>query len=152
MVIFRGRISSGLGRHSELIIPGKQNLADSPIDWPEEFEAGSLNVQIVEFPEALKSTRTRLKALDRGVIPPTLVIPQDRIENNSLRRKFFKPRRGMGQAWRATLYAKSRSMPVWVFRRVGSHMHDCLELISDKRIRNHLDIRDEDEVSVVLHA
>ena len=95
MIIFRGKISSGLGRHSELIIPGKHNLTDSPVDWPEEFATGSLNVQIVEFPEALKSTRTRLKALDRGVIPPTLVIPQDRIENNSLRRKFFKPRRGM---------------------------------------------------------
>jgi CTP-dependent riboflavin kinase len=31
-------------------------------------------------------------------------------------------------------------------------MHDCIELISDKRIRENLNIRDQDEVHVVLHS
>lgn len=152
MIIFRGKISSGLGRHSELIIPGRKNLADAPGDWPDQFASGSLNVQIMEYPTILRSRLKRLRALDRGLVPPSMVIPQNAILNNSLRSKFFKPRRGTGQAWRATLHARSRSMNVWIFRRIGSHMQDCLELISDRRIRDSLNIRDEDEVSVVLHA
>jgi CTP-dependent riboflavin kinase len=31
-------------------------------------------------------------------------------------------------------------------------MHDCIELISDMRIRENLNIRDQDEVHVVLHS
>ncbi|MCX2695545.1 DUF120 domain-containing protein [Ochrobactrum chromiisoli] len=152
MVIFRGKISSGLGRHSELVIPGKKKLLNAPSDWPDRFASGSLNVQIVEYPPILRSHRKQLKALDRGLVPPSIVIPQHEIANNSLRRKLFKPRRGTGQAWRATLHAHSHSMNVWVFRRIGSHMHDCLELISEKRIRESLNIRDQDEVHVVLHS
>ncbi|MBO1038503.1 DUF120 domain-containing protein [Brucella pituitosa] len=152
MIVFRGKISSGLGKHSELIIPGKKDLKNSPSDWPDRFAAGSLNVQITEYPSILQSSRKQLKALDQGLFPPTLVIPQNEIKNNSLRRKLFKPRRGTGQAWRATLHSNSLSMHVWVFRRIGSHMHDCIELISDKRIRENLNIRDQDEVHVVLHS
>lgn len=152
MIVFRGTISSGLGKHSELVIPGKRELKNSPTDWPDRFASGSLNVQITEYPSILRSNRKNLKALDRGLVPPTLVIPQNAIKNNSLRRKIFKPSRGTGQAWRATLHSHSRSMHVWVFRRIGSHMHDCLELISDKRIRENLDIRDQDEVRIVLHS
>lgn len=152
MIVFRGKISSGLGKHSELVIPGKRDLKNSPTDWPDRFASGSLNVQITEYPIVLQSRRKQLTALDRGLVPPTMVIPQNEILNNSLRRKLFKPRRGTGQAWRATLHSHSRSMHVWVFRRVGSHMHDCLELISDERIRDNLDIRDQDEVRIVLHS
>ncbi|HWT61422.1 MAG TPA: DUF120 domain-containing protein [Ochrobactrum sp.] len=152
MIVFRGKISSGLGKHSELVIPGKQELKDSPNDWPDRFVSGSLNVRITEFPSILQSTRKQLKALDRGLFPPTIVIPQNEIKNNSLRSKLFKPRRGTGQAWRATLHTHSRSTHVWVFRRIGSHMHDCLELISDKRLRENLDIRDHDEVRVILRS
>ncbi|WP_433849055.1 DUF120 domain-containing protein [Brucella pseudogrignonensis] len=152
MIVFRGKISSWLGKHSELVIPGKQQLDNSPKDWPVRFASGSLNVQIMQYPSILQSRRKQLKALDRGLVPPSIVIPQHEILNNSLRRKLFKPRRGIGQAWRATLHAHSRSMNVWIFRRIGSHMHDCIELISDKHIRDNLNIHDQDEVHVVLHS
>ncbi|WP_273726032.1 hypothetical protein [Brucella gallinifaecis] len=152
MIIFRGKISSGLGKHSELVIPGKRHLDNSPNDWPDRFVSGSLNVQIMEYPSILQGRRKQLNALDRGLVPPSIVIPQHEIANNSLRRKLFKPRRGTGQAWRATLHAHSQSMNVWIFRRIGSHMHDCLELISDKCIRDNLNIRDQDEVHVILHS
>ncbi|NKX15526.1 hypothetical protein HGG75_00780 [Ochrobactrum pseudogrignonense] len=54
-------------------------------------------MQIMEYPSILQSRRKQLKALDRGLVPPSITIPQHEILNNSLRRKFFKPRRGIGR-------------------------------------------------------
>lgn len=152
MLIFKGQVSTGLGKHSHLVIPGRQTLNSAPKDWPEQFVAGSLNIKIIEYPPILQKRRWKLKALDRGLIPPTVVIPQNEIGNNSLRRKLLKPWRGTGQAWRAILEWQSRSLDVWVFRRIGSHMEDCLEIISDKILRDDLGLKDQDEVRIILQS
>lgn len=150
MIRLNGIIEKGLGGHSRLGIPGRREIDGAPEDWPERFAPGSLNV-FVSAPPAIFAGRKGFRRLDSGIIPPAFVVPQQSIVNNGLHPKWLKPRRGMGQAWRATLRAGDRQVSVWVFRRIGSHMVHHLELISPETLRHKLNLSDGDPVEVVFH-
>ena len=47
---FQGRITSGVGRYSDMVIPDRKALPDAPPDWPEQLRAGSLNVVVDQWP------------------------------------------------------------------------------------------------------
>ncbi len=54
---FEGVVAAGIGKHSELIVPGRVVLREPPHDWPEVLFPGSLNV-------AWKSIQRRLDGTD----------------------------------------------------------------------------------------
>lgn len=140
MIKIRGIVESGLGRHSELKIPGRLKslgngvLFSVPHDWPSEFYPGSLNVLLIDAPAPF-NTKKGVKVLDKNAIVPDAVIARDLIGNNLLVRKWFKPRRGLGQAWRCIVKARKNQSDAWIFRRVGSHMHEHLEIIASEKLR-----------------
>jgi len=144
-----GIVEKGLGYHSRLHIPGSKEIDSAPDDWPIQFASGSLNIFVPTLPQEV-SGRQGFKALDKGKFPAAFSIPQHAIGNNSLRKKFFKPRRGTGQAWRAILSAKAGTQNVWVFRRIGSHMRYHLELISPFILREQLRLSDGDRVKLTM--
>jgi|GraSoiStandDraft_55_1057291.scaffolds.fasta_scaffold67281_4 hypothetical protein len=45
-LVFGGVVSSGIGHHAELYVPGRAELSTAPADWPERLHPGSLNVSI----------------------------------------------------------------------------------------------------------
>jgi len=142
---FSGVVVSGLGRHRDLIIPGRGVLAAAPPDWPEYFFPGSLNVKVKKLtfvfagsPDRLSGNSANLKWLDGDTFPSCFTIPHDLIGHNTLKPKWFKPRRGSAKIWRAVLQANGQTCHCWVMRRIGSHMTDTLELVSNKEIRKEL--------------
>jgi len=145
----QGVVEKGLGFHSRLHIPGREEIDSAPDDWPLRFASGSLNIFVPTLPREV-SGRQGFKALDKGKFPAAFTIPQHAIGNNSLRKKFFKPRRGTGQAWRAVLSAHTGTQNVWIFRRIGSHMRDHLELISPLILREQLRLMDGDRVKLTM--
>ncbi|MFC0246054.1 DUF120 domain-containing protein [Falsochrobactrum ovis] len=151
MIKIHGIVESGLGRHSELKIPGSEVLFPVPHDWPVEFYPGSLNVRLID-PPAPFNTRKGVKVLDKNTIAPDVVIARDLIGNNSLVRKRFKPRRGLGQAWRCVIKTRKNEANAWIFRRVGSHMHEHLEIIASEKLRPRLGLADGDQIEVYISA
>ncbi len=149
LLLVQGIVEKGLGYHSRLHIPGSEEIDSAPYDWPIRFAAGSLNIFVPTLPHEVPR-RQGFKALDKGKIPAAFTIPQNAIGNNSLHKKFLKPRRGTGQAWRAILSAHAGTQNVWVFRRIGSHMRQHLELISPFILREQLRLMDGDSVKLTL--
>jgi hypothetical protein len=149
MLRFIGRVRSGKGKHSELVIPGAANLNGAPPAWPAKFQPGSLNVGILKdgYPEGLTDPDEGgrgVTLLDIGSLEPTVILPWDRIGNNGLRPKAGKPRRGTGQFWPALLYVMStgKSADCWVFRRVDSTIKLQLEIVSALHLKSHLSLID----------
>jgi len=144
---FSGVVVRGGGQHKNLLIPGREGLDVAPPDWPVELFPGSLNVKLhnlqqgfASFHKGKVNKRLTLKWLDRDDYDPCFIIPQFLIGNNTLQPKWGKPRRGTAKLWRAILRREDKSQPCWVMRRIGSHMLDTLELISDKALRQELNL------------
>jgi hypothetical protein len=134
---FEGSVVNGQGDHSKLVVPGRSLLSDAPEDWPETLRPGSLNVRISVYPPAWheRGLSASVKVLDTGVFPPEFLIPQGRMHNNRLTPTPSKPRRGIGQVWRATLNANGGCLDCWVLRRIDSGLRDVLELVAGCAIR-----------------
>ena len=62
---FRGRIVSGIGQYSLMVIPGKGNLTDAAPDWPDQLYRGSLNILIDEYPDGFKPPQGRAEGAYR---------------------------------------------------------------------------------------
>jgi hypothetical protein len=158
MTNFIGEVRSGKGEHSALTIPGATDWHDSPCGWPARFHPGSLNVRILKngypygFTDPDEGGRG-VSRLDDGVIEPTVVLPWGMIENNRLRPKTGKPRRGTGQFWPAiiTVEATRDSAACWVFRRIHSSIKHQLELVSSLYLREHLALADGTVVFVDVY-
>ena len=54
---FTGKVINGTGKHSELFVPGRSEVPDCPIDWPEKLFPGSLNVRISKYPDEFAARR-----------------------------------------------------------------------------------------------
>jgi hypothetical protein len=117
---FAGSVVNGQGDHNKLLVPGRSSLPDAPEDWPQTLQPGSLNVKIGAYPLAWRERglAASVKELDTGVFPPEFLIAQDQMQNNQLTPTRSKPRRGIGQVWRATLSANGGCLDRWVLRRV----------------------------------
>jgi len=155
-LVFRGRIAAGIGRHAELVVPGRGALDQAPADWPDVLFPGSLNIRIPAkgFPahfEAL-GLPCLLTSLDRDCFPAAFTIPFERFANNRLVPLPDHPRRGTGQVWRTTLEARGRTIACWTLRRYGSGRTDALELLSGEGLRARYGLADGDRATVTLHA
>lgn len=137
---FEGIVVNGQGDHNRLFVPGRSLLSESPQDWPETLHAGSLNVRIASYPLAWRERglAASVRVLDTEVFPPLFLIPRDQIRNNQLTPTPSKPRRGIGQVWRASLIANGGELDCWILRRVDSGLRDVLELVSGEPIRSRL--------------
>lgn len=155
---FKGKIVSGCGKHSDLGIPGRGKLPNSPIDWPETLYPGSLNIEISveELPKELGNLGpgTLIKKLDNGILKPAFVIEQKAILNNTIGSNGPVKGRGDAQVWRAKIKVeKSKEIyDCWVLRRLDSGMTKHIELVSDKHLREFLKLLDRDKVIVSLEG
>lgn len=96
---FRGRIVNGIGKHSQLYVPGKSELSSAPEDWPEKLCPGSLNILVTQWPDMFSNKKLSLsaKSLDTAGFTPTFIIPQDELGNNQLTPRTDMPNRGTAQ-------------------------------------------------------
>jgi hypothetical protein len=157
MIRFRGNVGSGIGKHAQMTIPGRLEMASPPEGWPDQFHPGSLNVGIPRdgYPNGFRDPDDGgigVVALDEGSPAPCLVLPWDKIANNGLKPKPGKPRRGTGQFWRArlTVVSTGQTADCWVFRRIDSTIKRQLEVMSESRLRSTLSLKDGAEVFVDL--
>lgn len=155
MIRFIGKIRSGKGKHSELIIPGVAELNGAPPNWPTKFHPGSLNIGIAKdgYPEGFADPDAGgrgITPLDDGVIKPTVVLPWDKIGNNGLKPKKGSPDRGTGQFWPAiiTVISTGDAAHCWAFRRINSSIRRQLEIVAATSLRNLLHLNDGVDVFV----
>jgi len=151
---FKGRITDGIGRHSELYVPGRDEIRQAPEDWPVNLQKGSLNVRI--FPDgyppqfAERGLPNSTQTLDQQLIEPAFEIAQAEFGNNQLRQHPGMPHRGSAQVWRAVLTVNGQQHRCWVLRRYGSGLRDQLELVSDVHMRSAFGLMNGVAVEVVL--
>ena len=156
---FGGRIVSGVGLYSKMVIPGSDCLTSAPPDWPEQLCPGSLNILINEYPPGFKPPKERVGGvykLDDQTFRCAFVIPGDLIANNEL---MYQGRPSPAQVWRARLEVsdKGSSIDCWVLRRMGSNVGyqmpgDILEVVSDKHLRSELELQDGQPVLLTMFA
>jgi len=95
-----------------MVVPGRSELVSSPDSWPERFWPGLLNVRIPPdgYPIGFQDPDAGgagVVQLDDGDPSPALVLEWNRIENNGLKPKPGKPKRGTGHFWPAVLIVVS---------------------------------------------
>ena len=152
-LIFGGVVSSGIGKHQTLVVPGRAALLGAPVEWPEKLYPGSLNVRIDEYPNQLAAhgLDNRVSELDRGEFAPAFEIPRAAIGNNHLGPRPEVPRGGDAQVWKAVLLrgAEAVHVPCWALRRFGSQVGEQLEFVAEHRLRD-FDLNDGLRLQVVL--
>lgn len=158
IIKFVGIIVSGQSSHKNLGIPGKHSLPNAPSDWPKILCPGSLNVKVKtdQLPVELdKLGEGRcIKKFDNGILKPLFVIPQSDITNNTIGPNCRIKGRGDAQVWRAKInVVKSGEVyDCWVLRRLDSGMSIHIELVSDKKLREILNLNDGDDVIVSIEG
>lgn len=139
-IVFKGCIVNGRGGHSELYVPGKNELQESHPKWPLKLCPGSLNIKINNdgYPNELKISglSETVKSLDTSLFQAAFEIKQDQFGNNLLTPTDAMPNRGDAQVWKSTLKTNNASIPCWVLRRYDSGLTQELEVVSDINIRN----------------
>ena len=155
-LVFQGYIDSGVGRYVELHVPGRDELAHAPADWPTVLCKGSLNVRVPPegFPEALRerSIAPAVSSLDLGFFAPAFEIEQAQFGNNRLTPTPAMPRRGAAQVWRAVLATGVHHIRCWVLRRFGAGVGDQLEILSDVHLRTEFGCADGQSAQVRLQG
>ena len=150
---FVGIVTTGISRHSELIVPGRRDLRAAPHDWPEVLFPGSLNVRVEKYPEALRQhgLANRIAHLDTGRFRPTFEILRNELRNNQLGPRPGVPRGGDAQVWRARIDTLdgSLSLPCWALRRFGSRVGEQLEFVAARRLRG-LGLEENQRIAVSL--
>jgi hypothetical protein len=154
---FLGTVSSGVGRHCEMTIPGRRALPNAPEDWPVELCPGSLNILIDVYPEGFTQPVGRSGGayqLDEGSFEPAFIIPGDLITGNEL---IQEGRPADAQVWRARLQIADRAetVPCWVLRRIGSNVGkgkcgNVLEIVAEEHLRKRHHLQDGERVTLEL--
>jgi hypothetical protein len=139
-LIFVGHIIEARGGHAKLGIPGRQELACAPADWPLRLFRGSLNVLISPegYPRELtnRGIPPTIRFLDSSSFCPAFQIEQQLMQNNQLNPENTRvPKGGTAQVWRAVLHSEGRQIHCWVLRRIGSGLDRGLEIVSWEGIR-----------------
>jgi hypothetical protein len=136
---FEGVVKAGIGKHSDLIVPGRGFLRHAPHDWPESLCPGSLNVRVDRYPVALvqRGLSNLIAELDRSLFKPEFEIPRDMLGNNQLGPRAGVPRGGDAQVWRArlTTFDGSLTLSCWALRRFGSQVGEQLEFVAAQKLR-----------------
>ncbi len=139
-LLFGGVVSSGLGCHAMLYVPGRAELRAAPADWPEHLHPGSLNVSVDLYPPEFmnRGLRSRVSELDQGRFVPEFEILRNQFRNNKLGPRPGVPRGGDAQVWRAQL-SHAGGGPIikcWALRRFGSQVGEQLEFVAERRLRD----------------
>lgn len=155
---FHGVITPGVGRYSDMTIPGRSALDAAPDDWPEELCRGSLNVLVETYPKGFSPPVNRTGGayqLDDEAFSPAFVIPGELIAENLLKDNDGRP--ASAQVWRARLKLKQRGdvIECWVLRRFGSNVGkggpgNVLEIVSDTHLRTAHNLKDGEPVALEL--
>jgi hypothetical protein len=139
-LIFGGVVTSGIGRHAELLVPGRGEVPAAPSDWPEKLWPGSLNVRVDRYPTELKTREfdASVVVLDTRQFAPAFEIERGQFKNNFLAPRPGVPRGGDAQAWRAKILVDDTgaSIGCWALRRFGSRVGEQLEFVADRRLRD----------------
>jgi len=158
LIEFKGKVVSGCGKHSDLIIPGKMKLPNAPSDWPDVLCPGSLNVEIfiAELPKGLDDLGpgVLVKKLDNGILKPAFVIQQSAIINNTIGPLGPVIGRGDALLWRAKINVlkTAQDFSCWVLRRLDSGMTRHIELVSSVNLRRTLNLCDGNSVCIYLEG
>lgn len=149
---FAGSVVNGIGRHSELVIPGRLKIPGCPNDWPEELFPGSLNVLVTRYPDEFVSRGFPpvVTTLDVAGFEPQFSIARHLMHNNTLVATPAMPRRGDAQVWMASLVASEQEVRCWVLRRIGSALREQIELVSNVKLRDNLNLSRERRWPVVV--
>jgi len=155
-IAFEGSIVSGVGRHVELQVPGRENLPHAPKDWPTVLCKGSLNVRIQQdgYPDLFEQIGLpkTTKSLDKKPIKCSFEIGQSEFGNNQLVPNDAMPHKGAAQVWRAILTTTETGIACWVLRRYGSGLGDQIEIVSAAHLRSEYHLTDGQEVQVCLYT
>ena len=157
---FGGRIVSGVGLYSKMVIPGSRDLTNAPPDWPNELCPGSLNILIEEYPDGFQPPQGRAEGayrLDDQTFRCVFVIPGDHIASNEL---MYQGEPSPAQVWKARLdlLDKETSIDCWVLRRLGSNAGydnvggNVLEIVSDSHLRSEFGLHDGQPVALTMFA
>jgi hypothetical protein len=156
---FVGRVRDGAGQYSILELPGQTKIGGRVRDWPDQLQAGSLNVQVdahgfpSRFVEAFGSTS--IWNLDTRRFRPEAELDWDDIANNTLRPTRDQPDRGRPQVWRAhlTKIDSGDTVQCWVVRRRYSRMRrDTFECVAGVRLRDALSLENGDQVELIIEG
>lgn len=154
-LLFAGTVTTGVGHHVELFVPGRGELAKAPTDWPEKLRPGSLNVLVDRYPTELREhgLPNNVASLDSGQFVPEFEILRDEFGNNRLGPRPGVPRGGDAQVWRAKLVveADDRVIACWALRRFGSGVGERLEFVAGRRLRDD-GLIDGERVRAVLNG
>lgn len=142
---FTGNVVNGIGRHNELVVPGRNAFPEAPVDWPALLFPGSLNLRVLTYPAAFleRGIVASTSSLDVMGFEPEFTIPQDLMGNNQLTPTETMPYRGTAQIWRASLETEARMISCWVLRRIGSGLRDQIELVSSIGLRGEMGLTRE---------
>lgn len=147
VLTFIGAVVTGIGRHKELGVPGRDSLASAPSDWPRVLQPGSLNVRVQDdgYPPEFSRMRMPLtvESLDLGFFLPAFKISQAEFTNNRIGSAGVADGDGSAQVWRARLNANKDRIRCWVLRRFGSTLRHQLEIVSHEHIRDTYGLADE---------
>jgi hypothetical protein len=93
-IVFGGVVSSGIGHHATLYVPGRAELRNAPADWPERLHPGSLNVSVDQYPPEFmnRGLRNSVSELDLGRFVPEFEILRDQFQNNKIEPRPDLPR------------------------------------------------------------
>ena len=153
-LVFVGAITSGVGKHVELHVPGRDEMPQAPADWPSVLCRGSLNVRILVdgYPALFLQQRfgNTVRSLDTNCYPCAFEISQSQFGNNMLLPNPSEPRKGSAQVWKAVLTTNDQNIPCWVLRRYRSGLTDQLELLSDRHLRTAYHLENGQRVTVHL--
>ena len=148
---FRCVTQDGFGSFSNMIFPGRHELAGAPDDWPETLEKGSLNCRVIDFPEnfdEIAGPGRGILKLDQGLFAPAFTIPHDAIQRNRLKPNAQEPLKGMAQVWRCVVTNETTQQTFNVFhvRRIdeSSPYDGVIELMSDKHLRCAHNLQEND--------
>jgi hypothetical protein len=133
-------IVNGIGKHSELLVPGRSDFECPIADWPVRLFPGSLNVRVSGYPDEFvrRGLRRSIAALDSAGFEPEFTIPQAQLGNNRLTPVLGMPDRGNAQVWRASLSANGLERTCWALRRIGSALTQDIEIVSSVSLRTSL--------------
>jgi hypothetical protein len=141
-LIFIGNVVNGIGKHVELVVPGRDEISCAPADWPERLCPGSLNLLVSVYPLqfAVRRIAETTKSLDISGFLPAFTIARAAMKNNKLTPLPDMPVRGAAQVWQAMLEANAQTHPCWVLRRFGSGLDKAIELVSEMKLRDKLSL------------
>lgn len=154
-LVFQGTIEDGIGRYVELHVPGRDEIAQAPEDWPRVLCKGSLNVRVLRtaYPAAFAAhgLPNQVSSLDKSCFPCCFEIAHHQFGNNWLSPTATEPKGGSAQVWRASLEANGHRVACWVLRRYGSTLPDVLELLSEHYLRDTYGLKTNQLAIVMLH-